>query len=1451
MNPRTKRRIILSTAVAGSLATIVAGGLFARSFIRAQHLAESRRVGLALFAEKDYGKAIEQLAVAARDNDDLEAVLALAECRMQVPEANGKHMATAAAYFRAVLARDEANVRAMRGLLESYVSLGRLAEIPSLARRLLAAEPGDVRAREIELEVANLTGKFQDAAAKARELQTLEPANMRWRAAEIVCLERGGADAAGRLALVQQWRSDAALAGDDGLKLLEAELLRETGRADTARQILRGLATSGVSSRRSLEALLSSVESGGFDPAEREAVVEQAIAQSKAAIASAADATEIEGERLLRAGRLAEIDRRFGSAVLSEPGVMRLRFASLYLSGKNTEAIALLRDHGASVPGDDAFLAPARSLVEDAPSRTRIDRLAGPSRACPKDPLLAILLADVLLDAGEFDEAQALLVRSYESTGDGYQPVGVRAVRASLALGRVREAFRISEDLLARFGSGGDAMVALLAVEAWAAALEANYQPTTRGGVYGTDNPEALRRLWASLLGPDAAYGPAAIAPAIADVFLARGDRATAKDILEHAMADQSTPLGSLGSARVSQALRTAAGLDSALQGELLGKLGVEEDSGLALVIAERLLAQGEKDAALRALERALAKAGNADRRRIERLRRPLVTPEGVREWLGNELREDPNLETASFVLSRGEAWSSGDATLVAQAIDVMRDALGAESIRVVVAEAAATLTFHPADRARIAAAITALDAASQRSPDATGVLTTLAALFERQTPPQYERSARLLQRAAEAEPGAAAIYPQLIQALQQCGDFEGAERALEAYVRLVGDDLQSQRTVSDFKAQHGQLVEAAQIREQVVGRSREVVDTIALARIRQKMGEMRAAEALLLQLRDGLAAAKPEEQASDGRALLVERELALVYARDGRIGEARAALARAAERLDGRKVDEIRANVELAYGDAGAALSLAQSLVGGESTASSNLLLARVCLRTGDVARARAALVESLKKDPVNPEATTVAAALLLGDPDGRVMLDTNLAAAGAQRPELAATIKLLDECAAADGRLQPDEAVLARALALATEHSGSALAWRVAAHLHLIAERKDDAFRIAQRAMARLPGDASIGKLATDMAIAAHRVDEASSAALAWRKMAAAETFEVDVARATIELLQRHAEHGFQIVRPIAGEVLQRADDPAALHTLIACGVLSARMEEILPIVKTLPADRRAAVAREWIETSKALDASRAGAAIEAASAVAGESAQVRAMAAAAWTELCGEGNSEACARAEQAIAALAEADAPLVLLRADLAAARGDTDDALRRYRGVYEPALEAAESGSSRDLAAIFARIEHDAAFAEKFGSSVVPVIAMHGAAECLLRAGRDVAQAIVLAQVSAQMLPDAPDVGDTLVRALIAGNRTADAAKALASMKDGILPALAAAELAIARKDDAEARRALARAEARMQSEAIPGRALVDRLRRIEEAVGGSQAVSQAERAEEAGARAEP
>ncbi len=396
-------------------------------------------------------------------------------------------------------------------------------------------------------------------------------------------------------------------------------------------------------------------------------------------------------------------------------------------------------------------------------------------------------------------------------------------------------------------------------------------------------------------------------------------------------------------------------------------------------------------------------------------------------------------------------------------------------------------------------------------------------------------------------------------------------------------------------------------------------------------------------------------------------------------------------------------------------------------------------------------------------------------------------------------------------------------------------------------------------QRALTRLPSDSTIGKLATDTAIAAGRVDDAASAALAWRKMATAESFEVDVARATIELLQRRPQRGHELLKPIARDILTRSGDAGPARVLVACAVQSGAWRELEPELASLPAVRRGEVLGAWLEAAQSLPYDAAVPAVEAVERNVGDrstdgGAIATAACIAAWTALCREGVADACDRAQRLLDGFDSTTVPRAILVADLGSARGDFDDASARYRAIYGPVLASAGVAADASLGAVAADAERNARLIEALRRTPVAIVALTNAADNALRARTGTADAAALAAIAVAAIPGAPDAIDTLVRALVAERRLAEAATRAAANPDGVLAALALAEIEVSRNAPSEARRALARLESRVQSTFAPPRALHERIERVRQAVGRMELEASAgERVEarEVGSAADP
>jgi len=264
---------------------------------------------------------------------------------------------------------------------------------------------------------------------------------------------------------------------------------------------------------------------------------------------------------------------------------------------------------------------------------------------------------------------------------------------------------------------------------------------------------------------------------------------------------------------------------------------------------------------------------------RVERwLRRIGTTGEAGLASLRASFDSDPSLEGAALVLSTDEAW--GDEVLVNAAVAEMRRVLGPQSLRAAVAGGVATLVFKRSDPAALAASIAELDAAIRRAPDSVSVLVTLAKLLRTTSPPNDVEAANLLQRAVQVQPADLSSYPELVAVLQQLGDYVAAERVIEAYIRLAGSELGASRRAARMQEEQGRFVEAAALHERIAGRTRDAVDRLALAKVRQRLGRPDEARGILAEL------------IAEGESALALPELVLLEARESGVSAARAVLA-------------------------------------------------------------------------------------------------------------------------------------------------------------------------------------------------------------------------------------------------------------------------------------------------------------------------------------------------------------------------------------------------------------------------------------------------------------------------------------------------------------------------------------------------------------------------------
>jgi tetratricopeptide (TPR) repeat protein len=1438
--------LVLSSAIAGSLVALVATGYGVRGWYREVQVRESRRLGLELYAAGRFAEALQPLSLATRDASDIEVLLALADARRSVPSPRLRHLQIANGMFAKAESLDPKNRRAIEGQLGCVVGLGYLDQIPEVASRLLAIDPESVRAREAVLEVRAAQGRWPEVIRIAEELQKIEPREIRWRAIEMQALASSGADPEGRLALIDRWigeltdsaNTEEGMSASVGLQFLRADVLRASGRINEAREIYATVAQNGVTDARLLTPLLEGLAGTG-----QESLINSALEASRARLQDSLAIFEIEGERLLAAGRLRELEERLAALGHEENiALQRFRATVAYLSGDRDKARQILarqilattvQPDGSSKIAQQATdgsqmasegVDALRIALSQDPAlstrRARIEELRTTIPSAPQDPVAAIVLADLLIEAGEYDDAARVLTVAFDRGGRRHQPVGLRLVRLLAALERVPDALAVARDLGVRYQA--DSAVAAAILEAWSGALQAGFTPSRVFGALASDSPDALYEYWSAM------GRPRELGPLVAEVYARRGiiDRSDAiiAELLERAeTAEQVLALVSAssrsGNERVMELLTRAASLPS--------------QPRTALRIATQLESLGRRDDAATLLRRATEGASGDERLRLERALRLLQTPPAeLVQQLGRELANEPSAECASFVLARPEVWKNSDdvrienSAIVTKALDVLRLALGEESLRVVIAEATFHLLFYPNDQARIAKSVAALAQLERVTPDSVALLATLARLLEAAVPPDPVRAAEYLTRAVQLQPGNSDLYPDLVRVLQRTGEFDAAARAIDVYARLMGEDLARGRTAAELLESQGDFTSAAELRAQVSQRTKDSLDQLALVRAKVRAGDVTGAEATLREMAVG-----PDSQ-------LAQRELSRLLASTGRVAEARSLLdevARRAKDLGGTdiaRVDALRAEIEFGFGSLRDAEDSIRRAIELQPLPASRLLLARILQRSAKLEDARAVVLDLIRTNPDIEGLLPTAATVLAGDrsEDGRAAFRRALDLTQHRYPDFASAIAVLDAATDVDGMLRPDAEALRAARQLTVLHSGSPLSWRLAAQFHSVAGQAEEAARLAMLGVSRLPTDESLAELAVTLDIAAGRVDDAAAVASAWRRMTGANELSSRSAQALVELVRRNADRAIEALEPMRSTIVSSPNADDALSLYVSAHVLAGRSATLKSLLEGLDAERRRLAVTVWMDTARGLNVEKAVESIEALAAYVGPSRAHGCVA--LLTEQCAAGSTSACEVAAAMLSQLdpaADAGIPLPLLEADLAAAR--SRDAASRVAAldIYQSILKRGFGDDSASLDVIAARLGQPT-IREQLRSNALLLAAMNNVADFLRRDAAQATLAVAFARAVVEAVPQSGDAADTLFQCILASGDARSARELAGKNPDRLLGTVEFAESSIALRDISQAREALRSVDAITSRMGVVRAAIARRIEDVRSAI---------------------
>lgn len=176
MTSRTRKRLLILVCLA-----VVAGvGMVSVHFLRearmAELIADARAEGYQAYEEQRFEDALEPLTFyVSNQHDDIDALLALAECRRRCPVLNRAHLHNAKDLALLVRTAHPTNMRALEMLLGLYRDLGYQTERLDIADQILALEENHEDALEAKVMALASLRRLSDALEAADQYARAKP----------------------------------------------------------------------------------------------------------------------------------------------------------------------------------------------------------------------------------------------------------------------------------------------------------------------------------------------------------------------------------------------------------------------------------------------------------------------------------------------------------------------------------------------------------------------------------------------------------------------------------------------------------------------------------------------------------------------------------------------------------------------------------------------------------------------------------------------------------------------------------------------------------------------------------------------------------------------------------------------------------------------------------------------------------------------------------------------------------------------------------------------------------------------------------------------------------------------------------------------------------------------------------------------------------------------------
>ncbi len=1438
---RARRRLTLLGILAGSTIVAGVGSYLGITWVRARSVAAARVEGYAKFEAREYEAALDQLSkYVSKHRDDVDALLKLAACRVLVPAPNLRHLVDAAGFYREVLKLRPGNIEALSGLIDIYLTLGYASELEKVADEMLRYDPRNVAAIEARMHIARFRGDWKSAIDGVEQLVRLEPSVYRWRVMNLYLLAQSEPNPEARFAKIRSWIAEGE--PDGRYQLLLAQTYTEAGKADEAVAAAKAAVDRGMPDAALLGWLVDEL-----DLLQLPDEVTRAIDKALAAGLPPAEVVQMQVRRHFLAGRLDEAKRQLAAASGasgkdkdSSAGLLRwrIRIAELERDAAASDVAinelrAFAREHPALAEAEvtwaDAIQA---SRGNDGGTTTVSPRIAMGQiqlaiTAGEPDSFLMLRAGDVALNAGEVDEAVRYFSRAFEMEASRWALAGVRETSALLAVGRTEQAFRLARDLTRRFPDN---------VPTYFVFAQACDAITREGREPSSIDRSLSSQITASVLLEDlyskVSHDNPLFLPPLLSTLVVDGDVEAASRHARGAIENPKTPAATL--------LQIASILSDAKFEELPSRAievaATRAGDPMEIVLAKAKLQIARGDAALArlALRSALdpnAGVGKAEgpiRAEFARVQAEAAIREGatdVSATLAEVLKEGgSSVDCVSFVLSQQATWE--DEGVLNAAIARLGELIGETAPRTVMTNAARVLRSSRSTPEDIAKSIQAVNKVLEGNPESTVALVTLSRLFAASRPPELNQASEFLKRAVTLQPGRRDLYPELIALLQASGNFPDANTYLQQYMRSSATDDTHARLAAGLLVQQGQYVAAIPALERVAKKSGTEADLVALGDAERRMGHMEQAEA---HFRKALEL--------NSRTALSAMAYAEFLARSGRLDDARAMVEEDAKRekpaLTPANRAYLRARLELDYGDpAKAGPAIAEAMQLAPKSPGVALLAAREKLAGGDSKAAIELANAGLQSAPNDQQLLAFVSSLMMADPSTRANSTAALEQLTKQNPALGELLQIVKACAGPDGTVAPGAAQLAALVELTNRYPSEPSVWSVAIELHVAVGRLEDAVRLAQRGMARLPADPAPAEFAARLLLQLRRPDEARDAARAWRTLTADSPIEADLVLARIALIAGKPKDAIETLQPYASRLKAEVNKrPDSLGLYAAALLFDGRVDKAFEAVhdgleqETKENRPERALLAEWLRairtasTVQSLDALSRSEAILAADDT-GRGALATEYIALARRKDAGKAADRAAAHLA-ALSDEAKRSPVSQLLLGDLAAIRGDAAGASAIYQAAWD-GLPA----DARDKLLRWSAID-DATRQSLMGPRSIALFAANNQASALAKANLSLDTASSAIERALAMAPGDTSLLETKAEVLLARKEYDQARQILApivAMPDSTpSPRLVLARVEIASGHPDDALRQLQAAERLLADDPFADRTLIEAL----------------------------